>query len=76
MHGRTTTLILALLVGVSAACRSPKQTAPASPAPECVCGTPDAALEGCPHPLCAAGEGNPDNPDCVCGPLSFGRSEA
>jgi hypothetical protein len=37
----------------------------------CTCGTPEAALEGCLHAACVSGEGNPDNPDCVCGPLSF-----
>ena len=38
---------------------------------ECTCGTPEAMLEGCAHPLCVAGENNPDNPDCVCGTLTF-----
>jgi len=38
---------------------------------ECTCGQPEAMLEGCAHPKCAAGENNPDNPDCVCGSLSF-----
>lgn len=38
---------------------------------ECTCGEPEAMLEGCAHPKCAAGENNPDNPDCVCGTLTF-----
>ena len=38
---------------------------------ECTCGSPEAMLEGCAHPKCAAGENNPDNPDCVCGTLTF-----
>lgn len=38
---------------------------------ECICGTPEAAFDGCPHPLCLSGEGNPDNPECVCGGLDF-----
>jgi hypothetical protein len=37
----------------------------------CTCGTPEAAMEGCAHPLCLAGKNNPDNPECVCGTLSF-----
>ena len=38
---------------------------------ECICGQPEAQITGCPYPMCVSGEGNPDNPDCVCGPLSF-----
>ena len=37
----------------------------------CTCGQPEAQLEACVHPLCVSEEGNPDNPDCVCGPLAF-----
>jgi hypothetical protein len=38
----------------------------------CVCGTPEADFDGCAHPLCVKGERNPDNPDCVCGPMKIG----
>ena len=38
---------------------------------ECVCGTDEAALEGCASACCMAGETDPNNPDCLCGPLSF-----
>ncbi len=37
----------------------------------CTCGQPEAQLEACVHPLCVSEEGNPDNPDCICGPLAF-----
>lgn len=37
----------------------------------CTCGTPEAALEACLHPLCVNDEVNPDNPDCVCGALDL-----
>jgi len=37
----------------------------------CTCGTPEAALESCLHPLCANDENNPDNPDCNCGDLNL-----
>ena len=37
----------------------------------CICGTPEASVKQCLHPLCLNGEGNPDNPDCVCGTLSI-----
>ena len=36
----------------------------------CVCGDPHGNLLGCTHPLCVESEGNPENPDCVCGGLS------
>ena len=35
----------------------------------CVCGQPEAQLDGCPAPKCMRGEGNPDNADCVCGSI-------
>ena len=37
----------------------------------CICGSPEAALESCLHPLCANDENNPDNPDCNCGDLNI-----
>lgn len=37
----------------------------------CTCGEPFNDLEGCSHSLCMNGQGNPDNPNCVCGPFSF-----
>jgi hypothetical protein len=59
-------LVLALFL-LPLGCRSTS----ASTEIPCTCGTPEAAMEGCAHPLCLAGENNPDNPDCVCGTLSF-----
>ncbi len=35
----------------------------------CTCGTPEAAMESCLHPLCVDEQNNPDNPDCSCGAL-------
>ena len=37
----------------------------------CTCGQPEAAFDGCAHPKCVAGERNPENPECVCGPLDY-----
>ena len=69
-------LLLAVLL-VFGACGSPKQSTPegmqASPA--CICGTPSAAMNGCPHTLCISGKTNPENPECVCGTLQFGASK-
>ena len=41
----------------------------------CTCGTPEAAIEQCLHPLCANEENNPDNPDCSCGTLNLPSDE-
>ena len=56
-------------------CTSPGEPASAVEVSEvlCTCGTPEAALEGCAHPLCLSGQGNPASADCVCGALDFGR---
>jgi hypothetical protein len=72
-------LLLALALG---ACGS-SEPAPApvpAPAPDvdlstvpCTCGDEMTAVLGCAHPKCAAGETNPDNPDCVCGPIALGE---
>lgn len=37
----------------------------------CTCGEPFNDIEGCSHDLCMSGEGNADNPDCVCGQMAF-----
>ena len=60
-------LVLILSCSLPMACRStaPKHTVP------CTCGTPEADLVGCAHPKCLTGERNPDNADCVCGPLAL-----
>jgi hypothetical protein len=50
-------------------CRS---SSPADDVP-CICGTPEADMQGCPHSTCMHGKRNPDNPDCVCGNLSIPR---
>ena len=70
-------LLLALALG---GCRS-ADPAPAS-APEvdlstvpCTCGDPMTDLIGCTHSLCVAGKHNPDNPDCVCGPIAIGEEK-
>lgn len=67
---RTSLLILiAVAMPVLASCGSNKahdeSTIP------CVCGTDQAAIDGCANPICRDGHQNPDNPDCVCGPLEF-----
>jgi hypothetical protein len=53
-------------LALAAACSTPKDEYV-----ECICGTPEEAIYGCPYSRCARGEGNPDNPDCVCGTLSL-----
>ena len=60
-------LVLAICLG-AAACRS---TETDTIELECICGQPAAVIEDCPHPLCLAGERNPENPDCVCGGLTI-----
>lgn len=37
----------------------------------CTCGDPMTDVEGCANPKCISGEGNPDNPHCVCGTLDL-----
>lgn len=61
----------ALALG-SLACRSSGSTEGTAEV-ECLCGQPLADMQGCPHPDCAEGRSNPDNPDCVCGTLSIPR---
>ena len=67
--------VVILLLGAVAtlsACKSSGNEAATAAAQRCICGTPEADFEGCPHPLCAKGERNPDNPECVCGPMKMG----
>jgi hypothetical protein len=65
---------LVLLAALATAgCRSDETSRADRPDFPCTCGTPEAAVESCLHRLCAAGETNPDNPDCVCGTLSFAK---
>jgi hypothetical protein len=65
-----------LLVGLASlsACTSTKNTG-ASEALPCTCGEPETAFDGCLNSACVDGLGNPDNPDCLCGPLSIGEEE-
>jgi len=68
---RTTLLLLSVALALTlASCESNKSNEPSSDVP-CICGTDEAILDGCAHPLCLAGETNPDNPDCVCGRMEF-----
>ncbi len=60
-------LLVSCLAMLSFACRA----TPSAAAVPCTCGTPQADIEGCAHATCLAGATNPDNPDCVCGTLSF-----
>jgi len=67
--------VLILLLGAVAtlgSCKSSGNSAAQAAAERCICGTPEADFEGCPNPLCLKGERNPDNPDCVCGPMKMG----
>ena len=58
----------ALLVGCSSTPSGSKPAASSTQA-ACICGTHEAQIHGCPHPDCASGKGNPDNPKCTCAPL-------
>jgi len=65
-------IVAAALLAALASCQNNKAEEPASTADiPCICGTPEATFEGCPNPLCVSGEGNPDNPDCLCDTLDF-----
>jgi hypothetical protein len=65
------TILLAASLAASVGCRSSApEPAPGATA-TCTCGEPMADFEGCAHPLCLSGAGNPDNPECVCGSLEF-----
>jgi hypothetical protein len=67
-------IVALLLLGMIASLNSCKghSSKVKSPAVSCTCGTPKADFEGCAHPLCVRGERNPDNHDCVCGPMKMG----
>lgn len=60
---------LALLLFLPLGCRSGSSASGADL--PCTCGTAEADLVGCAHAACLDGERNPDNPDCVCGGLTF-----
>lgn len=66
---KTLTILMLLL---TVACVSCKSTDASSASVRCICGTAEADFSGCQHPLCVKGERNPDNPDCVCGPMKIG----
>ena len=71
-HHRTlgTALVLvACLAAVTTACRSRPAPTTAPTFVPCTCGDAETDFDGCLHPKCAQGATNPDNPDCVCGPL-------
>jgi hypothetical protein len=71
--------VLALLLG---AC-TPTEEQPdpsveepaAAAAVPCICGTPEGAIEVCAHDACIGGSRNPDNADCVCGPITIGEDD-
>ena len=69
---KTLFLAVALLGLVACSSREEPEDEPETAyVPECTCGSPETAFDGCLHPLCVSGEGNPDNLDCVCGPLTL-----
>ena len=83
---KTLTALLILVASLAlGSCNSEKEHVDEHPTPapvsvdlsvlECTCGTPEAAFEGCAHPICAQGLRNPENPDCVCGPLMIGEDQ-
>jgi hypothetical protein len=70
MSKMKTLSVLFLLTFALAGCRSDGSGQESTDFP-CICGTPEAAMKCCLHPLCLSGEGNPENPDCVCGTISI-----
>lgn len=66
-------ILLFVALAAFAGCRSSGSGPAPGSIPACTCGTPMADFDGCAHPLCLSGEGNPDNPDCVCGDLELGQ---
>ena len=48
---------------------------PEQSATECICGTLEADIDGCPCAACVSGEGNADNAQCVCGDLRVEPAE-
>lgn len=65
-------IVLLCTAGVLGACNSSGDSKASAAAQRCTCGTPEADFEGCTHPMCLKGERNPDNPECVCGPMKMG----
>jgi len=65
-------IVLLCTAAALAACKSSGDAEAEAAAQRCICGTPLADFEGCPNPVCMKGERNPDNPDCVCGPMKIG----
>ena len=68
-------MVLLAGLALAGACKSDSPTSATSAKSTeipCTCGQPEADFEGCPCPSCSNGVRNPDNPDCVCGPLSIG----
>jgi hypothetical protein len=72
-----TSLTLLLLVASVIGCKTPDSSSHAAKAADypCNCGTPEAAFEACLNPLCAKGQNNPANPDCVCGKMTIGEKK-
>jgi hypothetical protein len=64
-------ILLVASLAALAGCRSNDLEPAPGATPPCTCGTPMADFEGCAHPLCLSGEGNPENPECVCGRLEL-----
>lgn len=66
-------IVTVLMLLLAATCVSCKSTSSASGAVvPCICGTAEADFSGCHHALCVKGQRNPENPECVCGPMKIG----
>ena len=66
-------LLPAMLISLVAlaGCRSDDSSQMSADDFECICGTPENAINSCLHPDCVSGQGNDKNPDCHCGTLSI-----
>ena len=71
----TKKLLPAMLISLVAlaGCRSDDPKPTSAQDFECICGTPEGAVNSCLHRDCVSGEGNDDNPDCACGNLSIDK---
>lgn len=68
-------LLLLAVTLVLGACPSASSKDEAADIP-CICGTEDGDVLGCHNPVCATGQRNPDNPDCICGPITADEEDA
>jgi hypothetical protein len=68
---KTFRALFALVTLALVACHSPERQSSDLSSVTCTCGRPEAVIDGCAHLLCVRRDGNPENPDCICGPMTL-----